>query len=131
MKIEKEVIDRVAKEVALSFTRNGLALFGFDATGMVFLQAAKMSSDVTVEQVQEQEFGDGEIVFKELFEDWSVGQLTTRAGIKKLVSTIAEALEDPEYSESTIYEGSTKIQLLPVNAGQVKVNLIYIRERNV
>lgn len=131
MKIEKELIDKVATEVALSFTRNGLAGLGFDAVGMVFLQAATMSSKLDVKQVGERDFGDCELVVEELIPNWTVSQLTTRAGIKKLVSLISEALLAPGYSESTIYEGSTKVQIIPNCSGQVIINLIYAKERHV
>ena len=130
MKMDKELIDKVAREVAISFTRNGLAGLGFDTTAMVYLQAAMIVSNLEVKQVGEKDFGDCEIVVEELIPNWTTSQLTTRAGIKKLVAIIVDALRDPKYSESTIYENSTKVQIIPNCTGQVIINLIYPKERN-
>ena len=40
-KINNELLDDVRLEIIRSFTRNGLAMFGFDGLGMVLLQAAQ------------------------------------------------------------------------------------------
>ena len=131
MKLDNKMIDDICKEAFFSLTRNGLALFGFDTMGMMFLQAARDTcEDILVKQVPEKDFNDGELVIKPLFEDWSVSQFTTKAGIKKLVRTIQEAMLSKEYSDSLVYEGSTKVQISPKTDGTAIINFLYVRERN-
>ena len=68
---------------------------------------------------------------RELFENWSVGQLTTRVGLKKIIGSIVGTMLLPAYADSLVYVGSTKVQIIPSGNNIAKINLIYVRERNV
>jgi hypothetical protein len=134
MKITDEIVSEMRSEIIKSMTRNQLMSLGFDSVGILLLQAAfyadkELEKECGDSLIPQDEFADGEIVLKELFSDWSVGQLTSNAGIKKLVKTLVVELSNALDSDR-FYEASLKVNITPAESGKVKITLGYIKERN-
>jgi len=126
-------MDEVTTEVLKSFTLNNLSMFGFDTIGSVIFQAAVfvgLDEDCRLKQVDAEKVGDVEMVVVELFGDWHPSQLMARAGLKKLVRTVAERLADLASLEVTVVRGSVKVQITPssLDGSELSVKLIYVKE---
>lgn len=131
MKLKEELVEEMIKETVRVFTRNGLALLSLDTLGMMFLSAATAANGPQeVAQIKEGDVKDPELMIKYVFAGWNTAQLTTKVGIRKLVQIIGNALKDEEYANSTVIEGSTKLQFTPMADNDVSISLVYLRERN-